>query len=107
MHFYFSQPAHRPAFTHLAPQFLKSVQPLFGLSLHLLQSLLCLLECQLGLVQVNLQNKKMRKKLEKKNFYLEVNFPLVTTDLGLISLAFVREFLLDERLQVSEESGEV
>ena len=31
----------------------------------------------------------------------------MTTDFSLVSLAFVGQFLLDERLQVSKESGEV
>ena len=92
---------------HLATQFLKSIQLLFGFRLHLLQSLLGLLECELGLVQINLETCKLKKNEKIKHLYLEVNFPLVTTDFGLVSLAFVGQFLFDERFQVSEERGEV
>ena len=51
------------------------------------------------------QNNK--NQIEKNKFYLEVNFPLVTTDFCLISQAFVGQFLVNERLQIREESGEV
>ena len=60
-----------------------------------------------GVSQPRIESNIFFLKLRQTNFYLEVNFPLVTTDFSLVSLAFVGQFLLDERLQVSKESGEV
>ena len=93
--------------SHLAPEFLKLIQLLFGLHLHLLQSDLRLLHGQLGLVQVDLIHSLKWEQTYARNIHLKINSALLTTILCLVPLTFVRQLLLDERLQVREEGGKV